>query len=314
MARKKRILVAGATGYIGKKLVGSLEKYGHETHCLCRNPDKLKNTGSKTRVFQGDVLVRSSMWHAFQGVDTAYFLVHMLHERDGFEAKEIKAAENFAFMARNAGVKRIIYLGALGNENDCLSPHLQSRQDAGHALRESGIPVLELRASIVIGKGSLSFEMIRDLTERLPFMVTPRWVSTPAQPIGIRDLLGYLIESLDIPIEQHEIVEIGGADRMSYGDLMREYANQSGLKRLMIPVPILSPRLSSRWLSFITRIDPAIGKKLIEGIRNPTVVESRRSKELFSIQPGKVSEAMAEAIADRPMPENLQGLEHVYAT
>lgn len=314
MAQKKRILLTGATGYVGEKLLRGLEENGHEIHCLSRNPSKLTNTGPKTSVFQGDVLVRSSMWRAFQGVDTAYFMVHMLHERDGFEVKEIRAAENFASMARDAGVKRIIYLGALGNENDDLSPHLQSRQDVGHALRESGIPVLELRASIVIGKGSLSFEMIRDLTERLPFMVTPRWVSTPAQPIGIRDLLAYLIESLDVPLEQHEIVEIGGADRMSYGDLMREYAKQSGLKRIMIPIPVLSPRLSSRWLSFITRIDPVIGKKLIEGIRNPTVVESPRSRELFTIQPENVSEAMAEAIADVTTHKTLEGLEHVYAT
>ncbi|MDF7809445.1 NAD(P)H-binding protein [Pontiellaceae bacterium B12219] len=264
-----------------KKLLRQLEGRGHQINCLTRNPEKLKNTGKNTTVYQGDIMARSSMWRAFQGVDTAYFLVHMLHEKEAFEIKEIQAAQNFAFMARTAGVKRIIYLGALGNEKDNLSPHLRSRQDVGYILRESGVQTLELRASIVIGKGSLSFEMIRDLTEHLPFMITPRWVSTPAQPIGIRDLLNYLVQSLNIPMQQHETVEIGGNNPMSYGDLMREYAAQRGLKRIMLPVPVLSPRLSSRWLSFITHVDPVVGKKLIEGIRNPTVIENRRAEVLF---------------------------------
>lgn len=313
MKQKKRILIAGATGYVGRKLLKRLEQDGHEVRCLMRTPGKLTDAGPKTSVFQGDVLVRSSMWSAFKGVDTAYFLVHMLHERQDFESKEIEAAENFAFMARDAGVKRIIYLGALGNENDDLSPHLQSRQDVGHALRKSGVPTLELRASIVIGKGSLSFEMIRDLTERLPFMVTPRWVSTVAQPISINNLLDYLDQGKDIVIEQDEIVEIGSADRMSYGQLMQEYARQRGLKRAMLPIPVLSPKLSSHWLALITHIDPIIGRKLIEGIRNPTIVENAHASELFDIKPMCVKQAMAEALAETPFQENIKGLQHVYA-
>ena len=314
MEQKKKILLTGATGYVGAKLLKILQKQGHEINCLARNPDKLKIAGPKIRVFQGDVMIRSSMWKAFQGVDTAYFLVHMLNERKNFENKEIQAAANFAAMARSAGVKRIIYLGALGNEEDHLSPHLQSRQDVGIALRASHIPVLEFRASIVIGKGSLSFEMIRDLTERLPFMVTPRWVSTPAQPIGISDLLSYLNQGKDLKLVQNEIVEIGSADRMSYGQLMKEYARQRGLKRRMLPVPVLSPKLSSHWLAFITHIDPAIGRKLIEGIRNPTIVESPRASELFTIKPCSVKQAMAEALEETPLRETLEGFEHVYVT
>lgn len=312
MEQKQKILLTGATGYVGAKLLKELEYQGHRINCLTRNPDKLKRVGPDTRIYQGDVMIRSSMWQAFRGVDTAYFLVHMLNERENFEIKEIKAAENFAAMARSAGVKRIIYLGALGNDQDDLSPHLQSRQDVGVALRESNIPVLELRASIVIGTGSLSFEMIRDLTERLPFMVTPRWVSTPAQPIGINDLLRYLVQGKDIPLEHDEIVEIGSKDRMSYGQLMQEYARQRGLKRAMLPIPILSPKLSSHWLAFITHIDPVIGRKLIEGIRNPTVVESKRASELFDINPVRVKRAMAEALAETPFQKTIEGLKHVY--
>ena len=313
MKQTQKILLTGATGYVGAKLLRELEHQGHRIHCLTRNPDKLQHTGPKTRVYKGDVMIRSSMWQAFRGVDTAYFMVHMLHEREDFERKEIEAAENFAAMARSAGVKRIIYLGALGNDRDALSPHLQSRQDVGLALRQSDIPVLELRASIVIGKGSLSFEMIRDLTERLPFMVTPRWVSTPAQPIGVNDLLRYLVEGKDIPMEHDEIVEIGSQNRMSYGQLMQEYARQRGLKRAMLPVPILSPKLSSHWLALITHIDPVIGRKLIEGIKNPTVVESTRAAELYDINPLSVERAMAEALAETPFRQTHKGLEHVYA-
>lgn len=312
MSEKHKILLTGATGYVGGKLLKRLELEGHEIHCLARNPDKLKNTGANTKVFQGDVLVRSSMWEAFQGIDTAYFLVHFLHEKHDFEAMEIEAAENFASMARSAGVQRIVYLGALGNERDGLSPHLQSRQDVGYVLRESGIPTIELRASIVLGEGSLSYDLIRDLTEHLPFMVMPRWVSTKAQPIGIRDLLDYLVQSLDVHIDRDEIIEIGGADRMSYGDLMREYAKQRGIKRLMIPVPVLTPWLSSHWISFFSSVELPVARKLIEGIKNPTVIEDRRARQLFNLQPMGAAEAMQEAVQHIPafQEEDMETLFH----
>lgn len=296
MSGTHKILLTGATGYVGGKLLERLEMEGHEVNCLVRDPGKLAKTGAKTKVFVGDVLVRSSMWEAFQGVDVAYFLVHFLHETHDFEAMEIEAAENFASMARSAGVQRIVYLGALGNERDGLSAHLRSRQDVGYVLRESSIPTIELRASIVLGEGSLSYDLIRDLTEHLPFMVMPRWVSTKAQPIGIRDLLDYLVHSVDVHIDRDEIIEIGGADRMSYGDLMREYAKQRGIKRLMIPVPVLTPWLSSHWVSFFSSVDASVARKLIEGIKNPTVVENRRARQIFDIEPMGASEAMKQAV------------------
>ena len=299
MKEKQTILLTGTTGYVGGKLLKRLEIEGHHIHCLARNPENLADKAPNTKVFQGDLLVRSSMWAAFQGVETAYFMVHFLHEKKDFEAMEIEAAENFASMARSAGVKRIVYLGALGNERDGLSPHLQSRHDVGHILRESRIPTIELRASIVLGEGSLSYNLIRDLAEHLPLMVMPRWVSTKAQPIGIRDLLDYLVQSLDVRIEHDEIVEIGGADRMSYGELMREYAKQRGLKRLMLPVPVLTPWLSSHWISFFSSVDLAVARKLIEGIRNPTVVENHRAEELFAnIKPTGAAQAMKQALGE----------------
>ena len=297
MSGKQRILLTGATGYVGGKLLKKLEQAGHEIHCLARTPEKITAVGSNTTLFQGDVLVRSSLWEAFQGVDTAFYLVHSLSDKHDFEAHELESAANFAFMARSNGVKRIIYLGGLGNEADGLSPHLQSRQDVGRVLRGSGVPTIELRASIVLGAGSLSFEMIRALTEHLPFMVMPKWVSVKAQPIGIRDLLDYLIQSMDLPLANSEIFEIGGTERVSYRELMEEYARQRGLKRLMIPVPLLTPWLSSHWLGLVTPLYAAVGRKLIESIRNPTVVEDPSALERFDIKPSNMAEAIGQALA-----------------
>lgn len=295
---KQKILLTGATGYVGGKLLKELEALGHEVHCLVRNPDKLLQVGPNTSVFQGDILVRSSMEPAFEGVDTAFYLVHSLSDKHDFEKKELQSAGNFASQARSSGVKRIVYLGGLGNEADGLSPHLQSRQDVGRVLRESGVPTIELRASIVLGAGSLSFEMIRALTEHLPFMVMPKWVSVKAQPIGIHDLLRYLVQSLEIRLDDSEVFEIGGSDQVSYRELMVEYANQRGLKRLMIPVPFLTPWLSSHWLGLITPLYAAVGRKLIESIRNPTVVEDHAALERFPIVPCGMKGAIEQALAD----------------
>ncbi|WP_372846911.1 NAD(P)H-binding protein, partial [Pontiella sp.] len=179
--KKHNILLTGATEYVGGKLLKRLESQGHQVNCLVRTPSKMGHTGRLTNVFEGDAMVRSTLWKPLAGVDTAYYLIHALGESHDFESKEIQAAENFASMARAAGVQRIIYIGALGNERDGLSPHLQSRQNVGHILRESCIPILELRASIILGDGSLSFNLIRDLTEHLPVMVMPRWVASKSQ-------------------------------------------------------------------------------------------------------------------------------------
>ena len=293
----KKILLTGATGYIGGKLLKRLQLDGYEINCLVRSPSKLTAITANTHVFQGDLLYRSSMWRSFQGVETAYYLAHSLADpKKDFESNEIEAAKNFGTMARSAGVKRIIYLGGLGSANDTLSPHLQSRQDVGYVLRHSGVQTIELRASIVLGAGSLSFEMIRSLTEHLPLLVMPKWVSVKAQPIGIRDLLDYLVQALDLNLEESRIIEIGGSDQVSYRDLMVEYARQRHIKRLMLPLPVLTPWLSSHWLGLVTPLQASVGRKLIESIRNPTIVEDPSAKKLFDIKPCSAASAIAHAL------------------
>ena len=213
----------------------------------------------------GDVLDRESLEHALAGVDTAYYLVHSMGSGSRFEALEREGALNFAAASKAQGVRRVIYLGGLGDER--LSAHMRSRHEVGRILRESGVPTLELRASIVIGSGSLSFEMIRALVERLPAMITPRWVNVVAQPIGIEDLITYLVEARELPLTESRVVEIGGAEQVSYGALMQEYARQRGLRRLMLPVPFLTPRLSSLWLGLVTPLYARIGRTLIDSIK-----------------------------------------------
>ncbi len=293
----KSILLTGATGYIGGRLLKILEAEKFQLRCLAREPSYLlPKVSESTEIFQGDVLNRSSLKKAFEGIDTAFYLIHSMGSASGFQEKDQMAAYNFSKVARDGGVKRIIYLGGLGDEREDLSPHLKSRQEVGEILRNSGVLTIELRASIVIGSGSLSFEMIRSLTEKLPIMIMPRWVKVLAQPIGIEDLLLYLKESIYLNIEKSLILEIGGADQLSYFDLMSEYAKQRGLKRIMIPVPVLTPYLSSLWLGLVTPLYSRIGRKLIDSIRHPTIVREKTADQLFSIRPRSAKEAIASAL------------------
>lgn len=297
MSRSGRILLTGATGYVGGRLLPLLEARGCRVRCLVRRPEHLAaRVAAGTEVVPGDVLDAASLRAALEGVDVAYYLVHSMGDPAGFEAREIAGARYFADAARAAGVSRIVYLGALGDERSDLSPHLRSRHDVGRLLRESGVLTIELRASIVIGSGSLSFEMIRALSEHLPVMVTPRWVSVLAQPIAIQDLLDYLVQALDVPVSSSVIVEIGGADRLSYGELMREYMRQRHLKRLMMSVPVLTPRLSSLWLGLVTPLYARVGRKLIESIRHPTVVTNDRALRLFTVRPRTAADAIRAAL------------------
>jgi uncharacterized protein YbjT (DUF2867 family) len=242
---------------------------------------------------------------ALEGVDTAYYLIHALGTGEGFAADEQQGARNFATAARRAGVRRIIYLGGLGREEDDLSAHLRSRHAVGRTLRESGAEVIEFRASIIIGSGSLSFELVRSLVRKLPIMLWPKWVSTKASPISIRNVLAYLLQVLDLPTQASRIYEIGGPEQVSYGDIMEEYARQRGLKRLTIPVPFLSPRLSSLWLGLVTPVYARIGRKLVEGLANPTVADSTAAARDFDVEPDDMETAIARAIAneDREMVE-----------
>ena len=294
---KPLVLIAGATGYVGGELLKRLLDAGYAVRCLARRPEALRAKALPgLEVVEGDVLNSASVRAAMTCVGSAYYLVHSMGSTQSFEEQDRTGAQNFANTAREAGVRRIIYLGGLGHSTDQLSAHLRSRQEVGEILRSAGVPVIEFRASVVIGSGSLSFEMIRALVERLPVMIAPRWVSVDAQPIAIADMLAYLLAALDYPVASSNIFEIGGSDRVSYGGLMREYARQRGLRRLVISVPFLTPRLSSLWLGLVTPLYVRVGRKLIDSIRHSTVVEDPSALTEFGIRPYGFREAISAAI------------------
>jgi uncharacterized protein YbjT (DUF2867 family) len=289
---------------VGGRLLRSLETGGRRVRCLARRPEFVRAFAApETEVFGGDVRDPLALQASLAGVTDAYYLVHSLSAGKAFEAEDRKAASGLAEAARREGVRRIIYLGGLGRATPDLSPHLRSRHEVGELLRSTGVPVIEFRASIIIGSGSLSFEIIRALVERLPVMVAPRWVATEAQPIGIEDIVAYLVHALDIPAE-NRIYEIGGADHTSYGGIMREYARQRGLRRRIVPVPVLSPRLSSLWLALVTPVHAAVGRTLVDGLRNPTLVDDDAALRDFPIRPMSLEIAVHRALhqEDAPIP------------
>ncbi len=302
-ADRPLILLTGGSGYVGGRLIPVLERRGARLRCLARNPDTLRarvRVDEATEVVRGDVLDEPSLDRALAGVHTAFYLVHLMSGSQDFERQDRLAATNFAGAAKRAGLRRIIYLGGLGDDSDPgLSPHLRSRHEVGRILRESGVETIEFRASVVIGAGSLSYELMKELTERLPVMLCPRWLTTPTQPIAVDDVLGYLVAALDLPPGESRIFEIGGTDVSTYGGLIREYARQRGLRRWLISVPVLTPYLSGLWLALVTPASFEIGRHLIEGLKNPTVVRDRTALEVFPIRPMGVKDAIRCAIASR---------------
>ncbi len=298
-AQPRLILLTGATGYVGGRLLSRLEHLPYRVRCLSRRPEALRSRASdNVEVVQGDVLDPESLSVALEGVDTAFYFIHSMGATRDFEEEDREAATNFGTAAKAAGVRRIVYLGGLGSSDADLSKHLRSRLETGDVLRSSGVPVIELRASIIIGSGSLSYELIRALVERLPVMVCPKWVSVLAQPIAIEDVLGFLVQSIELPDKESRIFEIGGPDQVSYGEIMSEYARQRGLRRLMIPVPVLTPYLSSLWLGLVTPVYSRIGKKLVESLRNPTLVSSDLAGKEFTVRPRGLAEAIERAIVN----------------
>jgi uncharacterized protein YbjT (DUF2867 family) len=293
------VLLTGASGYVGGRLIPLLEQQSVVLRCLARNPDKLRPlVGTSTEVVRGDVLDPSSLDAALEGVQTAYYLVHLMSGSADFEKEDRMAAKNFADAAKRSGVKRIIYLGGLGDDADPkLSPHLRSRHEVGEILRESGIETIEFRAGMVIGAGSLSYQLMKSLTDRLPLMICPRWLTTPTQPIAIDDVLAYLVAAKDLPAGESRIFEIGSPDVVTYGDLIREYARQQGLRRWLIFVPVLTPYLSGLWLALVTPATYEVGRHLIEGLKNPTVVRDSKALDVFPIRPIGVKDAIQRAIA-----------------
>jgi uncharacterized protein YbjT (DUF2867 family) len=292
------VLLTGATGYIGGRLIGPLERQAVKLRCLARNPGALRpGMATTTEIVRGDVLDRASLDDALRCVHTAYYLIHLMSGSRDFAADDRRAALNFATAARQAGVRRIIYLGGLGDDADPqLSPHLRSRHEVGQILRDSGVETIEFRASIVIGAGSLSFDLVKSLTNRLPVMICPRWLATPTQPIAVSDVVAYLLAAKDLPAGESRIFEIGGADIVNYGDIIREYARQNRLRRLLISVPVLTPYLSSLWLALVTPTDFQVGRHLIEGLKNPTVVRDTTSLQVFAIRPMGIRQAIREAV------------------
>jgi uncharacterized protein YbjT (DUF2867 family) len=293
------VLLTGATGYVGGRLIPLLQRQPMSLRCLARSPAKLRPLVSgSTTVVRGDVLDPHSLGEALRGVHTAYYLVHLMSETKDFEDQDRQAAANFAAAARRAGVRRIIYLGGLGDDTDPnLSPHLRSRHEVGKILRDSGVETLEFRAGMVLGAGSLSYRLLRSLTDRLPVMVCPRWLATATQPIAVDDVLAYLVAARELPAGPSRVFEIGGPDVVTYAGLIREYARQKGLRRWLVSVPLLTPYLSGLWLALVTPATYEVGRHLIEGLRNPTVVRDQKALEVFSIRPMGVQEAMRRAIA-----------------
>lgn len=274
------ILVAGATGYVGGLLVPLLVEKGCQVRCMARNPDKLaaRDWRSVERI-AADVLLPETLSNALKNIDVAYYLIHAMGSKGDFKTKDIQSAKNFAQAAAGAGVKRIIYLGGLGNPDANLSPHLENRHKVGEILRQSGIAVTELRASIIIGSGSASFEIIRDLVKKLPVMLTPRWVQSRAEPIAIQDVLAYLIACLDTPQTVGQVLEIGSSDILTYGGMMQQVAKVMGKRLYMIKVPVLTPHLSAYWLNLMTTVPMSLAFPLVEGLKNDTICLDHRIRE-----------------------------------
>lgn len=270
-------LVTGASGYIGGRLVPELLAAGHAVRCLARTPGNLRDHPwyGRVEVAGGDVLDGASVRDAMRGTDVAYYLVHALGTGADFEERDRRAARVFGEQARAAGVRRIVYLGGLTPRDVPereMSPHLRSRTEVGRILLESGVPTAVLRAAVIIGSGSASFEMLRHLTERLPAMVTPSWVRTPVQPIAVRDVLRCLVGCVRLPDDVSRTFDIGGPDVTTYADMMRRYAAVAGLpRRLIVPVPALTPKLSSLWIGLVTPVPSAIARPLAESLRHEVI-------------------------------------------
>ncbi len=293
------ILVTGASGYIGAQLIPRLVAMGHHVICLVRNPERLNGHRTENvEIRQADLLNPDSLDGVMQGIDVAYYLVHSMADGvEGFVERDYTAAVNFGAVARAAGVKRIIYLGGLGECDNLISPHLQARQQVGDMLRRSGVPVTEFRAAIVIGSGSMSFEMIRYLAERLPVLFTPKWITTLCQPIAIDNVLDYLGLSLAEPRSIGSIYEIGGPDVLTYEDIMRGYASARHLNRKLVNLPFLTTHMLAIGADVVTPLPYPYLRILIEGMRSEVVVRDPSAQEVFNVQLISYADAVRQALA-----------------
>lgn len=293
------VLVLGATGYVGGRLVPRLLDRGYPVRVLVRDSTKLKGRAwsSQVQIFEGDVLRPESLTASFDGVGSVYYLIHSMGAEGDFEATDRRAAHNVASAAEKAGLRRVIYLGGLGRRDIEQSAHLRSRHEVGDVLRSGRTPVTELRAAVVVGSGSLSFEMIHHLVNRLPAMICPRWVYTRTQPIAIRDVLAYLVQALERERTTGLTIDIGGPEVLTYRDMMLGVARILGLRRFMIPVPVLTPRLSSYWVNLVTPIRASLARALIDSLRSETICENDLAKRHFDLEPLSFHSAAELALA-----------------
>ncbi|HEX5142845.1 MAG TPA: NAD(P)H-binding protein [Mycobacterium sp.] len=287
--------MAGSSGFVGKRLCPALEQAGHAVRAMTRRPEKYHGAGEAVR---GDVHDVESLSTALAGCDAAYYLVHSLDNAD-FEQRDAEAARTFAHAAAEAGLRRIVYLGGLGDDADDLSAHLRSRREVENLLGSGGVPVTTLRAGIIVGHGGISWEMTRQLVEHLPIMITPLWVQTRTQPIAVADVVRYLVGVLEIPEAAGRAFDIGGPDILAYADMMRRVAAIQGRPMLIIPVPLLSPQLSSLWLSLVTDVDVQTGRSLIDSMTNEVVMREHSIRRLIPFDPLDYDSAVLQALGER---------------
>ena len=296
----ERILLTGATGYVGGRLAPMLLDAGHRVVCLVRDPSKLDGIpwSDRVEVVRGDVLDASTLDRAVEGIDTIYYLVHSIGATGDFSESDRTAAVNIAVAAERAGVSRIIYLGGIvPPETEEPSKHLASRAEVGQILLDAPVPAVVLQAGVIIGSGSASFEMLRYLTERLPAMVTPRWVDSRVAPIAVRDVLRFLVAALDLPSDTNRRFDIAGPEVLTYREMMHRYADVAGLRRrIIVPIPVLTPRLSSHWVNIVTPVPRAIARPLVESLRNSVVPTERDLERITGIEPIGYDEAVRLAL------------------
>jgi uncharacterized protein YbjT (DUF2867 family) len=290
-----KVLVAGSSGFVGRRLCPALEAAGHAVRAMTRRPESYHGVGEAVR---GDVHDAGSLSAALAGCDVAYYLVHSLDDAD-FEQRDAEAARIFAGAAAEAGLRRIIYLGGLGDDADDLSAHLRSRREVEELLGSGGVPVTTLRAGIIVGHGGISWEITRQLVEHLPIMVTPCWVQTRTQPIAVADVVRYLVGVLEVPEAAARAFDIGGPDVLAYVDMMRRVAAIQGRPLLVVPVPLLSPQLSSLWLSLVTDVDAQTGRSLVDSMINEMVVREDSIRRLIPFEPMDYDSAVLQALGER---------------
>ena len=295
--KNELILITGANGFIGRRLTKALLAGGHRIRCLVRKASPQIPDGAETCI--GDLLEPATLTAALEGVDTAYYLVHsMAGGRAGFEHRDHDAAENFVRAAEKAGVQRVIYLGGLGETGDELSEHLKSRLEVASILRTGKFATTFLRAAVIVGAGGASFELVRGLVKRLPVMITPRWVSTRCQPIAVNDVVAYLAGCLTDQRTAGQTYDIGGPEVITYRDMMERFARLEGKHLLIIPVPVLTPKLSSYWVALFSPVPPSVSMPLIEGLSNEVICRENSIRDLIPLQLTSYDTAVQQALAE----------------